>query len=122
MVNPFLVYAGIGIASTFFDAYSAYQRRQVSDYSSKYQMSLIKDNENFWDYYEKRTGVKPRFPYRSGAIQDYSGYYNSRYQSNTAYYNANKSGLRSVGGLGFSNSNVYYSGRYSRDRYLSLYN
>lgn len=43
----------------------------------QYQKSAMAENNRFWSEYAKNTGVKPRFPYRSGSVYNTSSLYNS---------------------------------------------
>lgn len=116
MVAPLLIMGGIGAISTFIGAYQAYQAKQVSDYTANYSKLYAQDQERFWSDYERRTGVKVKYPYRTGSIQDYSRYYSNRFKSNTAYYNVGRSALGYTGGLaGFyaRNRNYGFAGGYA---------
>lgn len=106
MVAPLAIYAGISAVSLFLSAYQDFQSKKVSDYASSYQMAYNRDIERFYNDYTRKTGQRVKYPYKSGAIPDYSGYYKSRYSSDTAYY---RTGQRALG-LG-----AFYAGRYQRN-------
>lgn len=114
MVAPLLIYGGLASISAFLSAYQGYQLKQVSDYTSAYQLARNRDIERFYRDYERKTGQRVRYPYKDGAIPDYSRYYQSRYSSNTAYYGTAQRGL-GFGGfyIGYRQSHPSYHGGYS---------
>lgn len=105
MVAPLALCAGISAVSLFLSAYQDFQSKKVSDYALSYQLAYNRDLERFYNDYTRKTGQRIKYPYKSGAIPDYSGYYKFRYSSDTAYY---RSGQRALG-LG-----AFYVGRYQR--------
>lgn len=66
---PVLVGAYLG-ASVGSSIYSAYRNIQ-------YQKGAMAENRRFWSEYERNTGVKPRFNYRSGYTYNTNSLYNS---------------------------------------------
>lgn len=109
---------GVAAASTFLSAYQSYQAKQVSDYTSGYQFAYNRDVERFYSDYQRRTGQRIKYPYKSGAIPDYSKYHQSRYSSNTAYYGTVRYGLGAT-----SNISRLYDPRPSYNGgYVGMYN
>lgn len=66
---PVMVGAYLG-ASVGSSIYSAYKNIQ-------YQKGAMAENKRFWNDYEKRYGLKPRYPYRAGSVYNTGSLYNS---------------------------------------------
>lgn len=68
-VAPILAGAYIA-ASAGASVYSSYKNIQ-------YQKAYMAENARYWKDYEKRTGLKPRYPYRAGSVYNTNSLYNS---------------------------------------------
>lgn len=72
------VIAGASFAAgAISDLYS-----QWSNYN--YQKAALDENERYWNDYIRNTGVKPRYPYRSGMYQNSAFLYSGLVRSHTS--------------------------------------
>lgn len=53
----FAVSTAIGVGSSTYNFYQNSQRQA--------------ENQRYWNDYEKNTGIRPRYPYRTGSYYDY---------------------------------------------------
>lgn len=65
---------GVGIASDLYSQWKNYQ----------YQKGVLSENERFWKDYIRNTGVKPRYPYRSGMYQNSAFLYSGLVRTHTS--------------------------------------
>lgn len=81
------------------------------DSAQNYTDATQRENTRYWDDYLKNTGKTPKYPYRSGAVNDISQLYNLDYQrvsGNNSVYQAGTN-VGTAGAYGYS---MYDSKRY----------
>lgn len=95
---------GFWIPAIVFGSMAAGAVSQIyaSHKNIQYQKSAMSENNRFWSDYERNTGVKARYPYRSGSVYNTNSLYNSYSSSirahtsligyGAAQYNRNKRG------------------------------
>lgn len=119
---PAIILAAM-VAGALVDVYATEKNTKASDkalnYSSAYINSQFQENERYWRDYYKNTGVRPKYPYRSGAVNDISQlYYNdaSKLMNKNARY-------QSYAGVGTSMAYGYGMGDSAKyhNRKLNLY-
>lgn len=104
MVAPLAVLYGASLAANAgIGLYTAYR-------NIKYQKAYMTENQRYWNDYHKRTGLRPKYPYRTG------------YHYNTAsLYNSYASAVRSwtpLVGYGTSFQNTGYRSNYNYTHWM----
>lgn len=61
------------------DLYRAYGQRKVAQANLDYLSRQEKENKRFFDDYYKNTGIRPKYPVRSGASYNYGALYNAKW-------------------------------------------
>lgn len=78
MVPWLPIIAGVSFGvSTVSELYSQWKNYQ-------YQKGALQENERYWQDYYRNTGVKPRYPYRSGYYQNSAFLYSGLVRSHTS--------------------------------------
>lgn len=75
-ILPIVAGASFG-ASFIWDLYSQWKNYQ-------YQKGVLDENERYWKDYVRNTGVKPRYPYRSGMYQNSAFLYSGLVRTHTS--------------------------------------
>lgn len=86
---PIVAAASFGV-SAISDLYSQWKNYQ-------FQSGALQENERYWQDYYRNTGVKPRYPYRSGYYQNSAFLYSGLVRSHTSLVEG--AGRRSNGWL-----------------------
>lgn len=89
------------------DLYSRPLEQKSQNYQIGYERASALENERYWRDYEKNTGKKPLYPYRTGAAYDYSTLYN------TEFYKRSSQGSlgRNIGSALYGAGLYKYGGR-----------
>lgn len=113
LVAPLVVIAGVSSLSAALGLYQSHQQKMINDYSYGYQSRYNAETERFWNDYYKKTGIRPRYPYRAGSNINYTSQYGAKLASDTAYFGNIRSAANTASFLyGLRASTINYKGGY----------